>query len=179
MNLELDTKAPLTGHERTFGHDELIVSKTDEKGRITYANEVFLRVSGYTEDEILGRAHNIIRHPGMPRCVFKFLWDNIMGGRELFAYVVNRCKFGDHYWVFAHVTPTFDAQGQITGFHSSRRSPKRSAINQIEPIYQELRSIERQHKLPKDQIAASTPVLHAKLDEIGLSYEEYMFTTVA
>ncbi|MCA9257049.1 MAG: PAS domain S-box protein, partial [Phycisphaerales bacterium] len=64
----------LTGRERTFGEDEIIVSKTDVKGRITYANEVFIRVAGYTEDELLGKPHNIIRHPDMPRCVFKLLW---------------------------------------------------------------------------------------------------------
>lgn len=90
-----------TGVERRFGEDELIVTKTDLKGRITYCNEVFVRMSGYTEQECLGEPHNIIRHPDMPRCVFKLLWDTIQGGQEIFAYVLNLSKNGDHYWVLA------------------------------------------------------------------------------
>jgi PAS domain S-box-containing protein len=74
-----------SGVERTFGEDEIIVSKTDVKGRITYANQVFLRVAGYTERELLGQPHNIIRHPDMPRCVFKLLWDTLEAKREIFA----------------------------------------------------------------------------------------------
>ena len=111
----------LTGVERTFGDDEIIVSKTDTKGRITYANRVFQQVAGYTEDELLGKAHSIVRHPDMPRCVFKFLWDTIGAGNEVFAYVLNKAKNGDHYWVFAHVTPTFDDHGRIISYHSNRR----------------------------------------------------------
>ena len=118
----------LTGVERTFGADEIIVSKTDTKGRLTYVNQLFQTIADYKEDELIGQPHNIVRHPDMPRCVFKLLWDTIASGNELFAYVVNRCKFGDHYWVFAHVTPTFDAQGQITGFHSK---PWRKANSRI------------------------------------------------
>jgi PAS domain S-box len=104
----------LTGVERTFGTDEIIVSKTDPKGRIIYANEVFLRLAGYAESEIIGQPHSIIRHPDMPRCVFKLLWDTVQSGNEIFAYVVNRSKNGDHYWVLAHVTPTFDGQGNMS-----------------------------------------------------------------
>src|ERR1017187_6768808 len=87
---------PLTGKERFFGEEEIFVSKTDLKGHITYANEVFLRVAGYDEEEVLGQPHSMIRHPAMPRCVFKLLWDQIQVGREIFAYVVNRAKTGDH-----------------------------------------------------------------------------------
>ena len=101
-----------TGVERFFPEDEVIVSKTDFKGRITYANETFLNIAGFTEDEILGQPHSIIRHPDMPRCVFKLLWDTIKARSEIFAYVLNMAKNGDHYWVFAHVTPTFDASGK-------------------------------------------------------------------
>ena len=114
-----------TGVERTFGQDEIIVSKTDLKGRITYANRVFLQVAGYTEREVLGAPHSLIRHPDMPRSVFQLLWDTIQGGREVFAYVVNLAKNGDHYWVLAHVTPTFDDAGKIVGYHSMRRLPAR------------------------------------------------------
>ena len=79
----------LTGVERHFDEHEIIVSKTDLKGRITYANDTFLRVAGYRERDILGQPHSIIRHPDMPRCVFALLWQTIEAGREIFAYVIN------------------------------------------------------------------------------------------
>ncbi|HPV77190.1 MAG TPA: PAS domain-containing protein, partial [Gemmatimonadaceae bacterium] len=88
-----------SGRERSFGEDEIIVSKTDLQGKITYANDVFIRVSGYEEDELLGAPHSIIRHPDMPRAVFKLLWDTLATGREVFAYVNNMARNGDNYWV--------------------------------------------------------------------------------
>lgn len=165
----------LTGRERTFAEDEIIVSKTDLKGRITYANELFLRVADYTEEEILGKPHNIIRHPEMPRCVFKVLWDTIQGGNEIFAYVINRTKYGDYYWVFAHVTPTFDDAGKIIGYHSSRRVPDRSVLVTIKSLYQMLLTAERKHSNPKDAIAASLPLLLKFLEDKGMTYEELIF----
>jgi len=165
----------LTGNERFFEEDELIVSKTDTRGRITYANELFLQVALYDENEVIGKAHNIIRHPDMPRCVFKFLWDRIADKHEVFAYVINRCKNGDHYWVFAHVTPTINEQGRITGYHSSRRVPSQSALEVIKPLYAELLAIEARHHLPREQWQASLPVLVAKLESMNLSYDELIF----
>ena len=166
----------LTGRERTFDRDEIIVSKTDLKGRITYANRVFCRLADYTEEELLGQPHNIIRHPDMPRCVFKFLWDTIQTGHEVFAYVINRAKHGDHYWVFAHVTPTFDNEGHIVGYHSNRRVPDRAALGKIRPVYQTLLSEERKHRNPKEQWQASLPVFTAFLEKQGRSYEELIFS---
>jgi PAS domain S-box-containing protein len=169
----------LTGNERFFDHDEIIVSKTDTKGRITYANEVFQRVALYSEEELLGKSHNIVRHPDMPRCVFKFLWDRISSGHEVFAYVVNRCKNGDYYWVFAHVTPTYNEHGRIVSYHSSRRVPDASALEQIKPLYRELLDIEQRHRTPREQWEASLPVLVGKLESLGLSYDELIFTLCA
>ena len=88
----------VTGHEVFFDDDEIIVSKTDLTGKITYANDMFLRIAGYKEVEVLGQPHSLIRHPDMPRSIFKLLWDTISAGGEIFAYVMNRCKNGDHYW---------------------------------------------------------------------------------
>ena len=112
-----------TGVERHLGPDELIVSKTDLQGRITYANESFLRIGAFTEDQVIGQPHNLIRHPEMPRAVFKLLWDTVQSRQELFAYVVNLAADGAHYWVLAHVTPSFDERGQVVGYHSNRRRP--------------------------------------------------------
>ncbi len=168
---------PCTGIERTFGEEEIIVSKTDTKGRITYANDVFLRVAGYEESEVLGQPHSLIRHPDMPRAVFKLLWDTIESGREIFAYVVNRAKCGDHYWVFAHVTPTFDASGGIIGYHSNRRTPDRRAVQTVQEIYQELLAIEARHGADwRAGMDAAVAHLVMTLDQAGMPYDEFVFS---
>lgn len=171
-----EARSYLTGVERTFDVDEIIVSKTDLKGHITYANSVFLRVAGYTEREILGRPHNCIRHPDMPRCVFRLLWNQIQSGKEIFAYVVNRAKNGDHYWVFAHVTPSHDLQGRLVGYHSNRRVPRREAIDAIKPIYAELLKAERPHASPITACAASLPILERQLAAKNITYDEFVFS---
>jgi PAS domain S-box-containing protein len=165
----------LTGIEKTFRPDEIIVSKTDTKGRIIYANEVFLRMAGFAEDEILGQPHSIIRHPDMPRCVFKLLWDTINTGAEIFAYVVNRSKNGDHYWVLAHVTPTFDAAGQLVSFHSNRRTPRPEAVAKATALYAELRAIENSHSDRKAGLEASFAAMVSKLEGLGVPYDEFVF----
>ena len=168
---------PLTGTERVFGDEEIIVTKTDVKGRITYANGVFLRVAGYTEAEVLGQPHNIIRHPDMPKAVFKVLWDTLQSGKEIFAYVVNRAKNGDHYWVFAHVTPTFDDRGTIVGYHSNRRSPDRRAIGTVETLYRELAAIEARHGADwRAGMQAAIEHLSSTLAATGLPYDEFVFS---
>lgn len=165
----------LTGVERTFGRDEIIVSKTDPKGRITYANEVFIRVAQYSEAELLGQAHSIVRHPDMPRCVFQFLWDTIQAGNECFAYVLNRAKSGDHYWVFAHITPTFNEHGQIIAYHSNRRCPDRGAVEKIRGVYNALLAAERKFQNPRDQVLAGLPVFVDFLKAKKTTYEELIF----
>ncbi|MEZ6014881.1 MAG: PAS domain-containing protein [Planctomycetota bacterium] len=164
-----------TGVERTFGEDEIIVSKTDTKGRITYANRVFLRVAGYTEAEILGAPHSVLRHPDMPRCVFQLLWDTIQAGREIFAYVINLAQNGDHYWVLAHVTPTYDDAGQIVGYHSMRRKPNPAAVERVKTLYAALRAEEARHENRAAGIAAAMKSLQVQLDAAGVSYEEFAF----
>ncbi len=162
--------------ERRFGEADIIVSKTDSTGRLTYANDVFLKIAGYGEDEVLGTPHSILRHPDMPRSIFKLLWDRIGAGKELFAYVKNVAKNGDHYWVLAHVTPTRDATGRIAGFHSNRRSPDRAAIARIEPIYRAVLAEESRHDDGKSALKAGL----AKLDELaaksGMTYDEFVFS---
>jgi PAS domain S-box-containing protein len=166
----------LTGVERTFRPEEIIVSKTDTTGRITYANEVFQRVSGYREHELLGKPHNLIRHPRMPRCVFKLLWDTIGAGREIFAYVLNRARNGDEYWVLAHVTPTFDARGKIVSYHSNRRAPRRDATDRAAALYAQLLAEEDRHADRREAMEASTRMLLETLDRIGKPYDEFVFS---
>jgi PAS domain S-box-containing protein len=166
----------LTGIERHFGQEEIIVSKTDVRGQITYANEVFLRVAGYREDEIIGQPHSLVRHPDMPRCVFKLLWDTLDAGKEIFAYVLNLARSGDHYWVFAHVTPTFGDQGRVVGYHSNRRTPERSAVEKVIPLYALLLAEERRHESKAQQMDASTKLLLGLLAEKGVQYDEFVFS---
>jgi len=169
--------APLTGRERNFGEDEIIVSKTDLKGRLVYANRVFLDIADLSLKQTIGEPHSLIRHPQMPRSVFKLLWERIQSGRELFAYVVNRAVNGDHYWVLAHVTPSYAADGQISGYHSNRRVAKRSAVETvIAPLYAELRGIEENHANRKEGMNAAYAALNEKLTAKGTDYDRFIFS---
>lgn len=165
-----------TGVERTFGADEVIVTKTDLQGRITYANDVFCRVSAYPEAEMLGSPHNMIRHPDMPRAVFRLLWQTLAERREIFAYVVNLAGDGAHYWVLAHVTPSTDASGRVVGYHSNRRLPEPGAIRAIQPVYQRLLAEERKHAKATDAAAAGLLALQEHLDGLGTSYDELVWS---
>ncbi|OSQ36183.1 PAS domain-containing protein [Thalassospira mesophila] len=166
----------LTGVERHFDDDEIIVSKTDPKGRITYANDVFLRISGYSENQLLGQPHSIIRHPHMPRCVFALMWDTIIKGREIFAYVINRAANGDHYWVLANVTPTLNADGTIRGYHSNRRKPRREAITAVSALYAQLCQEEAAVQNRRDGMALGTASLTGLLSTQGVDYDQFVFT---
>lgn len=169
--------AQLTGVELTFGQEEIIVSKTDLKGNITYANEVFLRLAGYTEDEVMYQPHSLIRHPDMPRAVFKLLWDTLATGKEIFAYVVNKAKNGDHYWVLAHVTPSYDSGGEIIGYHSNRRVPDPNTVQTvIAPLYKQLLDIENSHENRKEGMNAAFAALVSLLEEKGVGYDELIFS---
>jgi PAS domain S-box-containing protein len=162
-----------TGREIRFDPAEVIVSKTDLKGRITYCNRVFIRVSGYDETALLGAPHSIVRHPDMPRCVFKLLWDTLEAGREVFAYVKNLARSGDHYWVMAHVTPSRDASGAIVSYHSNRRVPEPRAIAAVTPLYAELAAIERGADDRKIGMHAAYQRLVDLLAARSLSYDEF------
>jgi len=169
--------AKLTGVERFFDENDIIVSKTDLKGRLTYANKVFLDVAGYTEQECLGKQHSLIRHPEMPRCIFKLLWDTIHSGSEIFAYVINRCKNGDHYWVYAHVTPSRNASGDYIGYHSNRRVPDRKIIDDaIIPLYRDLKAEEERYSNRKDGLNSSETMVTAFLSQQGIAYDEFIAT---
>lgn len=165
-----------SGRESPFHAEELIVTKTDPKGRITYANEIFLRVAGYREREVLGQPHSLVRHPDMPRCVFKLLWDTIEAKKEIFAYVLNMAKNGDHYWVFAHVTPTLDRQGNIVGYHSNRRCPQPEQVEKAQTLYGLLLAEEQKYEDRKTGMNAAFNVMVQLLRDQGISYDEFVFS---
>jgi PAS domain S-box-containing protein len=164
-----------TRNERVMREDDFLVSKTDLKGRITYGNRIFIEFSGYEESELLGAQHNIVRHPDMPRGVFKFLWDTIQNGQECFAYVKNMSKDGAFYWVFANVTPSYDAQGNVEGYFSVRRKPRKNAVELVSQLYAQMLEAER-NAGPKDACAASISLLTEHLKGKGMSYEAFILS---
>ena len=151
--------------------DDFIVSKTDTKSRLTYVNEIFMTMAEYTEEELLGKPHNIVRHPDMPKTVFKLLWDRIQNKEEIFAYVINKTKNGNAYWVFANVTASVDERGNIIGYYSVRRKPSSSALELIIPLYKKMLDAER-----SGGIAAGEKVLNDLLHKEGVSYDEFVIS---
>jgi PAS domain S-box-containing protein len=157
--------------ELSFDEDQLIVSKTDTKGRITYGNELFLKLAGYSEEELLNAPHNIVRHPDMPKVIFKLLWETIQSGKEINAYVINCAKNGDYYWVLANVTPSYDRSKNIVGYYSVRRKPSKNALDVIQPLYRELKNAES-----NGGIEASKKILDQLIAENGGRYDKFILS---
>ncbi|MBV5345032.1 MAG: PAS domain S-box protein, partial [Rhodoferax sp.] len=120
-------------------HQQSPISRTDAKGRITYVNSDFCEASGFTEEELLGKAHSIVRHPDMPPDAYADMWRDLPLGLTWTGMVKNRRKNGDHYWVLANVSPVLEG-GQITGYASVRMKPARDAIAPVEAIYRQFRA---------------------------------------
>ncbi|MDZ4073762.1 MAG: PAS domain-containing protein, partial [Hylemonella sp.] len=125
---------PVTQHEFPFPSEQTLVSVTDLKGRITYCNQAFIDISGYSREELLGQAHNIVRHPDMPEEAFRDMWETIEAGSPWSGLVKNRRKNGDHYWVQANATPMRDGE-RITGYLSVRSRPARADVEAAEQLY--------------------------------------------
>ncbi len=173
----MQRKITPTAKEVLFDRDHFIVSKTDLKGRITYVNRAFCAIASYSERELLGAPHSIIRHPDMPRAVFRLLWDRLTEGDEVFAYVKNMTKNGDFYWVFAHVTPSYDGSRHIVGFHSNRRVPNPRVVREtIIPLYAELKRAEDSFANAKQGLAASYKMLNEIVASKARSYDELVFS---
>ncbi len=151
--------------------NDFIVSKTDLTGKITYANRIFQEFVGYTESELLGTQHNIVRHPDMPRAAFKLVWDTIKAKQEFFGFVKNMASDGSYYWVFTHITPSYNREGKVIGYLSVRRKPRVEAVNTITGLYQQMLSIEKRNS-PNQGMDSSTKFLLDFLTEKGTSYEE-------
>jgi len=164
-----------TREEKVMRENDFIVSKTDTKGIITYANRIFIEFSRYDEEELIGKQHNIIRHPDMPRGVFKLLWDTLSQEKEIFAYVKNMAKDGSYYWVFANVTPSYDQQGKVIGYYSVRRKPKQESVDICTGLYSAMLEAERKAG-PKNAMNASIELVTGILADKGVSYEEFILS---
>lgn len=151
--------------------NDFIVSKTDLKGQITYVNRIFMEMGEYTEEELLGKPHSVIRHPSMPKAVFKILWEMVQNGDEIFAYVLNKTKNGNDYWVYANVTPSYDEKGKKVGYYSVRRQPDADALKIIAPLYASMLQAEK-----SGGVNAGTKILTDLLKEKGVGYNELIIS---
>ncbi|MEV5412378.1 PAS domain-containing protein [Thermopolyspora sp. NPDC052614] len=160
--------------ERSIRPDELFFSTTDNHGRIRTGNSVFVRISGYSMEELTGAPHSIVRHPEMPAGVFRLMWDRLLAGRPVGAYVLNRAKDGGHYWVFATMTPSAD------GFLSVRVAPAGPLFAKIQQAYRYVLAAERhaaEHEgLSRREVAhIGLRTLEGLLDELGFgSHDEFL-----
>lgn len=151
--------------------EDFIVSKTDLKGRIVYSNQIFMDMAEYTEDELLGKPHSIVRHPDMPKAVFRHLWNVIPTKQEIFAFVINKTKNNNDYWVYANITATVDVNGKIVDYYSVRRKPNPKALAVIIPLYKKMLEVEK-----SSGVDASFKVLTDILAEKGVSYDELVIS---
>ncbi len=162
--------------EIRINEDDFIVSKTDTKGKITYCNRIFMSIAGYSEKELLNQPHNIIRHPDMPRSVFRLLWNTLQEGKEFFGVIKNKTRQNNYYWALANVTPSYDEQGQLIGYYSVRRSPSRKAIEAVTALYQQMLAEEARHSSAQEAMDASHKILDDALKQSGKKYNEFVLS---
>ena len=128
---------PVTDNEAKLADNDYIISATDAKGIITRVNETFTRISGFTEDELIGKNHNMVRHPDMPPAAFEDMWNTLKAGEPWMGTVKNRCKNGNYYWVDAYVSPMFE-NGKVTGYESIRTKADPEVVKRAEKTYQRI-----------------------------------------
>lgn len=174
--MTMKNKINPTNQELTFSEDQILVSKTDTEGVITYCNDEFLNVSRYKESELIGQTHNIVRHPDMPQVIFMLLWSTIKSNREFNGYIKNLASDGGYYWVFANITASYSANNELLGYYSVRRKPDDNKLNYIKNLYLELLEIEEQSSSTGDAIKNSKHKLDSVLNGRELGYDEFVFS---
>ncbi|WP_345969390.1 MULTISPECIES: PAS domain-containing protein [Sulfurimonas] len=147
---------------------DMIVSKADADGNITYTNPIFMKVSGYTQGDLLDQPHSILRHPDMPKVIFKYLWENIKAGKEVYAFVKNLCKDGGYYLVLAQIRMAKNPDGSFRNYVSTRRRMTQKARDVILPLYAKLLEIEK-----SEGVEASEKALMDFLAENGQSADTF------
>ena len=158
-----------TNKEIKLNAKDMLVSKTDQRGVITYGNNKFVEISGYKESELIGSPHSILRHPDMPKAIFYLMWQSIKSGHNIMAVVKNMAKNGDHYWVTTDFDIQRDREGKIRNYIAYRQAAPKNVINEIEPLYKKMLVIENEHGMD-----ASIEYLEGFLEEKGKSYNQYI-----
>lgn len=165
----MDRPTPID-HEIKLNPKRYIVSKTDAKGIIEYGNDYFVEISGYKESELLGKPHSIVRHPDMPKVVFKMMWDRINKGQNIMAVVKNMAKDGSYYWVVTEFEPKIDPiSNEIISHTAFRKAAPQKAIDTMAPIYAKLLEIEKEGGM-----AASEKYLRGLLEEKNTTYDKFV-----
>lgn len=164
------TRPTPTDHEIKLNPKKYIVSKTDTKGIIEYGNDYFVEISGYSEAELIGKNHNIVRHPDMPKVIFKMLWERISKGENIMAVVKNMAKNGDYYWVITEFEAKKDPiSGEILSHTAFRKAAPQEVIDAMTPIYAKLLELEKE-----GGVEASEKYLRGFLEEKGETYDEFV-----
>ncbi len=158
-----------TGKEIKLNSKDMLVSKTDTKGDISYGNDKFVEISGYKESELIGAPHSILRHPDMPQAVFYLMWQSIKNGKNIMAVVKNLSRNGDHYWVTTDFDIKKNREGQIRNYIAFRQAAPKDVVKVIEPLYAKMIDIEKTHGMD-----ASVDYLEAFLEEKKMSYNQYI-----
>ena len=155
--------------EIKFSKKKFIVSKTDIKGRITFINKNFAEISKYTEAELMGVPHNVVRHPDMPKAVFYLVWQNLLAGNKISGVIKNLAKDGRYYWVIADFEPKFNSNGEIITLTAFRRSAPQKVIDMAEELYATMLAIEKKHGMER-----SLAYLEGFLEENKMNYNEFI-----
>ena len=159
----------IVDEEIRFSKKKFIVSKTDLKGNIIFINKNFSEVSGYSEEELIGEPHNVLRHPDMPRAIFFRVWKTLLSGRKINGVIKNLAKDGRYYWVIAEFEPKFDAQGNIVALTAFRRAASSTIVETIEELYGTMLLIEKRHGMEKSLL-----YLEAYLEEHNSTYDTFI-----
>jgi len=133
---------PVPTEEELFYDGATMITETDRKGIITYVNRKFVTMSGYAKNELIGQSHNIMRHPDMPKIVFKEMWENLKNAEPWKGYIKNLRKDGSFYWVVVFITPKHDDQGNLTGYIAARELPGPQTLEDIKKAYRQYRTEE-------------------------------------
>lgn len=169
------TRPTPSDREVDWNKNKVLLSKTDTKGTILYANEDFIDVSGYDEFELIGQPHNIIRHPDMPKVIFKFMWDSIKSSNNIHVVIKNMSKTGRYYWVVTDFKIIADSDGEIVGYFGTRKSVPEDIITKfIDPLYKKLLHIEE-----ASGMLASEEYLVGFLEERKKTFSEYVDQLIA
>ncbi len=158
-----------TGKEIKLSSKDMLVSKTDAQGKITYGNDTFVKVAGYKESELIGAPHSILRHPDMPKAVFYLMWQSIKKGHNIMAVVKNLSRNGDHYWVTTDFDIQRNREGKIRNYIAFRHPASKDIVKVMEPLYAKMIEIEKEHGMD-----ASVDYLEAFLEEKKMSYNQFI-----
>ncbi len=159
--------------EIKFSKKKFIISKTDLKGIITFVNKNFCDISGYSEEELIGAPHNIVRHPDMPKAIFYLIWKTLLSGRAISGVIKNLSKSGKYYWVIADLEPKFDKNGNIVSLTAFRRAAPQNVIDEIEELYEVMLNIEKKHGMKK-----SIDYLEGYLEERDMTYDAFILELI-